>query len=199
MSPTDSRRSKTDQADGRGDEASLAETAGEETTADEQAANNTSEAQDVATLREELAQVREHALRAQAELENFRKRSRRDMQEELRYANLPLLRDLLPVWDNIHRAADAAKDSAEAEPLVAGVRMVAQLLEDVFRQHHCTLIDALHHPFDPHRHEALSRVETAEHPPGTVVQVVRDGFELHDRVVRPAQVIIAAAPPEDSG
>ncbi|HEV3341048.1 MAG TPA: nucleotide exchange factor GrpE, partial [Pirellulales bacterium] len=105
---------------------------------------------DTAALRHELTAAKDRALRAQAELENYRKRLRKEMDDERRYAQLSLLTDLLPVYDNVSRAIQAAEKSADAGGLLAGFKMVAQQLENVLSRHHCQRIDALHKPFDPH-------------------------------------------------
>jgi molecular chaperone GrpE len=143
-------------------------------------------------LRQELEETRGRLLRAQADLENLRKRSRRELDDERRYANLPLLTDLLPVMDNVGRAIQAAEKNAEAGALLEGVRLVAQQLESVLARYHCTRIAALEAPFDPHLHQAIMQQASADHPPGTVLIVAQDGYQLHDRVLRPAQVIVSS-------
>ncbi len=144
-------------------------------------------------LRAELAGAQDRALRSQAELENYRKRAARQADEERRYANLPLMRDLLPVVDNMHRAIDAAatEKAHDAASLLEGVKMVAEQFEGVLQRHHCVRIEALNEPFDPHRHEAVSQQPSDEHPANTVLLVTQTGFQLHDRVVRPSQVIVS--------
>lgn len=154
---------------------------------------------EVETLRQELEAAKDRALRSQAELENYRKRMRREMEDERRYAQLPLLRELLPVMDNIGRALQAAGNTPDGTGLLEGVKLVAQQLDAVLTRHHCTRIDALHQPFDPHLHAAILQQPSAEHPAGTVLNVAQEGYQLHDRVVRPAQVIVSTAPPEDEG
>lgn len=151
---------------------------------------------EVDVLRQELDAAKDRALRAQAELDNYRKRARREMEDERRYAQLPLLRDLLPVIDNIGRALQAAEKSPDGAGLLDGVKLVAQQLEGVLARHHCTRIAALHQPFDPHLHEAILQQPSGDYPSGTVLQVTQEGYQLHDRVVRPAQVIVSAAPDE---
>ena len=146
-------------------------------------------------LRGELEEVKDRSLRAQAELENYRKRAARQMEEERRYANLPFLADLLPVWDNTVRAIEAAEKTPDVAKLLEGFKMVAGQLERVLTAHHCTRIQALHKPFDPHRHQAISQQPSAEYPPNTVLLVAQEGFLFHDRVVRPSQVIVSTAPP----
>lgn len=151
---------------------------------------------EVQRLREELAEAQDRALRAQAELENVMRRSRREIDERLHYANLGLIEDLLPVVDNTARAIAAAEQdkSAEAASLLSGFKMVAQQLEQALEKHGCRRIAALHQPFDPNLHAALMQQPSSEYPPGTVLQVLQAGFQLHDRVVRPAQVIVSTAP-----
>jgi molecular chaperone GrpE len=146
-------------------------------------------------LRNELEEVKDRSLRAQAELENYRKRVTRQMEEERRYASLPLLADLLPVWDNTGRAMEAAERTPDVAKLLEGFRMVAAQLERVLATHDCRRIEALHQPFDPHRHQAISQQPSAEFPPNTVLLVAQEGFLFHDRVIRPSQVIVSSAPP----
>jgi molecular chaperone GrpE len=159
-----------------------------------QAVNN-----EVEQLRLDLEAVSDRALRAQAELENYRRRVARDREDERRYADLPLLRDLLPVLDNMRRAIEAAEKTEDAPSLLEGFRLVTRQLEDVLERHHCTEIEALGRPFDPHLHEAISQQPSAEHPPGTVLLVAQPGFRLHDRVVRPSQVIVSGGAAEQEG
>ena len=136
-------------------------------------------------------------LRAQAELDNYRKRARRELDEELRYANLSLLRDLLPVLDNIQRGIAAAEKTPDASNLLDGIKMVAQSLGGTLARHHCTRIEALHKPFDPALHEAIAQQPSDQFAPHTVIAVAQDGYVLYDRVVRPAQVVVCTAPPTD--
>lgn len=161
---------------------------------------NTPEADDRAAepLRAELDEAKDRELRLQAELENVRRRAARELHDERRYANLPLMRDLLPVLDNLDRAVDAAEKSHDGAGLLEGVKIVARQLSEVLQRHHCVPIETLHQPFDPHRHEAILQQPSAEHPPGTVLLVTQGGFQLHDRVVRPSQVIIACEAPSDA-
>lgn len=156
-------------------------------------------AQDLDQLQQQLEESRERQLRLQADWENYRKRARRELEEERRYANQYLLRDLLPVLDNIRRAMTAAEKAPETGGLLDGFKMVAQQLENVLAQHECRKIEALHKPFDPNIHEAITQQPSADFPPNTVLMVVQDGYQLHDRVVRPAQVIVSASPATAAG
>jgi len=142
-------------------------------------------------LRQELEAARDRALRAQAELDNFRKRMRREMEDERRYACQPLLRDLLSVVDNIGRAAKAAEAAQDSGALLQGVKLVEQQLDGLLRQYECRRIEAAGAPFDPNLHAAVTVVPTPGLPPNTVVEVVQAGYLLHDRVLRPAQVVVS--------
>ncbi|MBX7168522.1 MAG: nucleotide exchange factor GrpE [Pirellulales bacterium] len=148
---------------------------------------------EIEQLKQELATAQDRVLRATAEMENMRRRLQRELEDERRYANLYLLRDLLPVIDNLDRAIAAAEKNPDATGLLEGVRMISQLLRQALVQHHCAEIVALHQPFDPNLHQAILQQPTTDHAPNTVIQVVVPGYQLHDRVVRPAQVIVAQA------
>ena len=143
-----------------------------------------------------LADAEGRAMRAQAELENFRKRMRREMEDSQRYAAMPMLRDLLPVVDDMQRAIAAAEKSEDAAGLLAGVKMVESRLRSVLEQHACRRIEAEGAAFDPAMHEAILMQPTTEYEPGQVMQVTQQGYQLHDRVIRPAQVIVAKATEE---
>lgn len=150
---------------------------------------------EIETLRGELEDSKDRLLRAMADLENYRRRVHREMDDQRRHANTQLIRDLLPVIDNLERALAAADKGGESAGLTQGVRMVVQQLEAALTQHGCVRIEAQGQAFDPNLHEAVLQQPSADYPPGTVIQVVRPGFRLHDRVVRASQVIVAAAAP----
>lgn len=139
----------------------------------------------------EVGELQDRLLRLQAELENFRKRARREYDDAQRYREIDLLRDLLPVLDNVNRAIDAANRSDDIEGLRAGFRMTAQQLEKLLSSHGCTVIPTDGTPFDPTVHDAIQEQPVPGTAAGTVVATVSPGFRLHDRVVRPAQVIVA--------
>ncbi len=178
-----------------GREATSQETAADQLAAEMAAAAEKAREEETSplrSLRTELQEAKDRALRIQAELENYRRRAAREMQEERRYANLSLMRDLLPVLDNMARAIEAAEKTHDAAGLLEGVKMVGRQLEEVLQRHQCVRIQALHEPFDPHLHEAISQQPSDEHPVGTVVLETQTGFQLHDRVVRPSQVIVSS-------
>src|SRR5690606_37062187 len=133
----------------------------------------------------------EMLMRAQAELDNYRKREAREREDDARYRALPLARDLLAVIDNLERAVAAGRKTDNVEDVVQGVEMVARQLVDVLAQHHVLPIPAEGEPFDPHQHDAISQIPTNEHPPLTILQEAERGYMLHDRVLRPSKVIVA--------
>jgi molecular chaperone GrpE len=130
-------------------------------------------------------------LRAQAELQNFRRRAQKEAEETRQYQALPVARDLLPALDNLHRALAAAEASGSVKDLVNGVQLVAKQIEAALGRHGLVPIDSTGKPFDPNLHQAIQQVQTDEHPPMTVVQEVERGFTLKDRVVRPSTVIVS--------
>jgi molecular chaperone GrpE len=139
----------------------------------------------------QLRDAEDRVLRAQAELENFRKRSRREYEDALRYREIDLLRDLLPVLDTVRRAIDASETTADVDSLRAGFRMTAQQMEKVLETHGCKTIETDGKPFDPTVHDAMLQQVVPGVAAGTVVGVASKGYRLHDRVVRPAQVIVS--------
>mgnify|MGYP003326398266 CR=1 FL=1 len=138
-----------------------------------------------------LKEAEDRLLRTQAELENFRKRSRREYEDAQKYREIDLLRDLLPVLDNVLRAVEASEKTADVESLKAGFRMTAQQIEKLLDAHGCKTIETDGQTFDPAVHDAILQQVVADAKPGTIVGTASRGYRLHDRVVRPAQVIVA--------
>jgi molecular chaperone GrpE len=150
-------------------------------------------------LRAELAALRDRHLRLQAEFDNFRKRQQREREDAHRQAKERLLRELPDVLDNLERAQrhSGAADAAP-ESLAQGVELVSRQLREILGRFGAEPMTALGAPFDPHRHEAMSRVPTAGDPPdGTVVEEMRRGWLLDGRVLRPALVAVATLPDEE--
>ena len=146
-------------------------------------------------LRRTAAEADKRVLQAQAEAENFRKRMRRDYEDQLKFAALPMVADLLQVRDNLHRAIEAARSGAEGDVetggLVDGVSMVAKQFDDTLAKFGVKEIPAEGELFDPNVHEAVSQIPSPDHAEGTVAHVAAAGFQMHDRVVRPAQVVVS--------
>jgi len=150
----------------------------------------------VAALRDELAAAQDRTLRMQAEIENLRRRHTRELQEVQKYAPLPLAKDLLSVRDNLQRAIEAAEKVDDASSLLEGVRMVVVQLDGVLQQHGIQEIAAVGEAFNPDRHEAIGTQPSTEHPAGIIIGLAQTGFMIHDRVIRPALVMVSSGPPE---
>lgn len=133
-------------------------------------------------------------LRQSAELENLKKRTARERDEAIRFANEYLIKDLLPVLDNLERAIAHAKGGDGGQPLVEGVEMVLNGFLNVLTRHGVAQVTAVGQPFDPVKHEAMAQMETDQHLPNTVVEEHHKGYLLNDRLLRPALVSIAKAP-----
>ncbi len=143
--------------------------------------------------RETLAKLKdqhERTLRAVADLDNHRKRVQREREEQAKFGQEKLLKDLLPVVDNFDRALEHARSATDLEAVKSGVAMMKKLFEDTLARHGVKAFSALGQPFDPKLHDAMQTVESDE-APGTVVMEVVRGFMLHDRLMRPAMVGVA--------
>ncbi len=154
---------------------------------------------DLSALRDKAAEAdtfKDRYLRSVAELENYRRRAARERQEERQYANQALLEKLLPALDNLDMALSAmsSPQGAGLDSLKMGVEMVLGQLKGVLRDAGLEEVDAVGQPFDPAWHEAVSQRETAEVPEGSVVQQLRKGYRLQQRLLRPASVVVARAP-----
>lgn len=149
-------------------------------------------------LSAELASANERLLRLQAEMQNLRNRTSREIADERKYAALPVVTDLLPVIDNINRAIGAAEKAGEADNLLAGFRLVNQQLQTLLVRNECVEIPAENEVFDPNFHQAILQQPSADVPAGNVMMVTQTGYRMHDRVVRPAQVIVSAGPTTDA-
>lgn len=167
----------------------------------EQGARRKDTAAELEQLRQQLeAKEREarenydRLLRQVAELENFKKRMAREKSEAIRYANENIIKDLLPVLDNLERAVDHAKGGGNGRLLLEGVEMVLKGFLDALNKYGVTQISAKGESFDPERHEAIAQVESKEHEPNTVVEEHHKGYYLLDRLLRPPLVSVAKPP-----
>ncbi|EGK12657.1 nucleotide exchange factor GrpE [Kroppenstedtia eburnea] len=156
-------------------------------------------------LQEELERAKEEAnrwkkeadenyeglLRARADLENFRRRTRKDQQELAKYAAAPLVESLLPVIDNLERALDAGAKSEEAEALHKGVEMISRQLLQTLEEHGLSPIEAEGKEFNPHEHNAVMQVEADGVESGMVVEELQKGYRFKERVIRPSMVKVS--------
>ena len=150
-------------------------------------------------LRQKAAQADAHwerIVRLTADLENFRKRSVREKQEAVRFANASLMEKLLPTLDSFEMALAAAHSAEERsiESFRTGMSMVQDQFRSALAEAGLEEIEATGQPFDPKWHEAVSQVESAEVPEGRVLQQVRKGYKLRERLIRPASVVVSKGP-----
>jgi len=147
-------------------------------------------------LREQLSESGDRLMRLQADFENFRKRAAREREESHHFGAQNLVKDLLSVVDNLDRAIDHARQSGggDLEGLLQGVELVHRELLGVFEKHHVTTVDALGKAFDPSIHEAIAQAPDGSVQPNTVIDELQKGYQLRDRLVRPARVVVAKAP-----
>jgi molecular chaperone GrpE len=161
-------------------------------------ANEASPSSDLEALRAELADKQDRLLRALAETDNVKRRAQREKDDYVRFANESLLRDLIPVLDNLDRALDAARAAASAGSLLEGVELIQREMLKVLERAGVTRYSAVGSAFDPTRHEAIARVVSAEAAPDTVISESLPGYSLNGRVLRPALVAVATAPDENA-
>ncbi|MES2705370.1 MAG: nucleotide exchange factor GrpE [Verrucomicrobiota bacterium] len=140
----------------------------------------------------EVAQWKDVAHRSAAELDNYRKRMAREMQDSLRYANAGLLESLLPVLDNFDYGMQAAKAESEGSNLYLGLSMVLRQIQDFLKDNHVEEIVAVGSKFDPNLHEAVSQQASDQAAEGVILQQTRKGYKLRDRLLRPASVIVSS-------
>ena len=150
---------------------------------------------DLAKARDEAKQAQDRWLRERADLENVKRRAAKEKADLAKFASEGVLRDLLPVVDNLERAIAHAED--QNDPLLAGVKLVLKSLHDVLTRYGVTRVQARGALFDPAEHEAMAQVESAVHEPNAVVDEHQAGYRLHDRLLRPAMVTVAKAPSPD--
>lgn len=158
----------------------------------------------LAAAQREAGEARDRALRALAELENYRRRADKERQDTAKYAVAAFARDVLPVVDNLRRGLDSVTAEArKAEPtlesLACGVELTERELLTAFERHGIVRIDPKGEAFDPNLHQAMMEVEDASVASGTVVLVMQAGYTLHDRLLRPALVGVAKGGSADAG
>ena len=138
--------------------------------------------------------MREQLLRIAADFDNFRKRSRKEIDEVRRRTIEDTLREVLPIVDNLERAADAMTDATEVSAVADGVQMVLRGFEEIANRLGLKRVPAVGQQFDPTCHDAMQQEETEEHAPGTIVAEVVPGYYLGERLLRPAMVVVAKPP-----
>lgn len=147
-----------------------------------------------AELKAEVGKLKDQLLRTAADYDNFRKRTRKDLQEARRKGQETALLEVLPVADNLERALAATNQSTDVSSVIEGLQMVLKGLEDALQRLGVERVQALGMPFDPALHEAIQHRETDETPPGTVVDEMMSGYRLGEKLLRAAMVAVAKAP-----
>lgn len=166
-----------------------------DTTADAEEAVEASETggdDPVKQLEKEKAALENSLLRAKADYQNLQRRSAADRLDAVRFANAELMRSLLVVADDFERALEAGQAHQGSEAVTDGIRIVYDHFLKALKDQGLEPIESLHQPFDPTIHEALMQRPTESHPRGTVVEEVAKGYRLHERVIRPAKVVVAS-------
>lgn len=158
----------------------------------------------IAELEAEVAKLKDAYIRAHADMENLRKRTAAELEQKLKYAQQPLASAILPVADNLRRAlgavpqGEAAADDA-IRNLIVGLEMTEKELLDALARNQVKPVPGVGAPFDPHLHQAVQEVEDPEVPTGTVVQVFQTGYQIHDRLLRAAMVVVSKGGPKGQG
>lgn len=143
---------------------------------------------------DELDLHREAMLRMQAEMDNLRKRLIRDLEKSRRFALEDIMKDLLQVRDSLERGLDMASPTSTVESLIEGKALTLKMLTKVMNDHGLEVIDPVGQPFDPELHQAMTLQPAAEQDENTVLEVLQKGYKLHDRLIRPAMVVVSRKP-----
>jgi molecular chaperone GrpE len=152
------------------------------------------ESEAVASAQTEVAKMRDAMLRMQAETENTRKRLTRELERARKLALERFMRDLLDVRDSLERGLEIDRDAASVDALIEGQQLTLKMLKKVMQDHHLEVIDPTGEPFDPESHEAMTVLPSADHDENTVLEVIQKGYRLHERLVRPARVVVSRKP-----
>lgn len=145
-------------------------------------------------LQADLDRFRDLALRSQADFENYKKRTTREKDEAVRYANSSLLERLMPIVDNFELGLEASRGEGETSPVFSGMSMVLKQLMDFLTEQGLQPIDAAGQKFDPNLHEAIAHEASEQFPEGVVIRQTRRGYRMKDRLLRPSSVVVSSGP-----
>jgi len=148
----------------------------------------------VAGLQADLDRFRDLAMRSQADFENYKKRSAREKEEAIKYANASLLEKLVSIVDHFELGLEAARGENEKSPIYSGMSLVLKQLQDFLAENGLQPIDAVGQEFDPNLHEAIAHEPSDEIPEGAVIRQTRRGYRLKDRLLRPSAVVVSSGP-----
>lgn len=150
-------------------------------------------------LEKEKNELKDQSLRSHAETENFKKRLTREKEDFAKYSNEKAVKEILPVIDNLERAVGHAKEVGEGGALIEGVEMTLDLFQKALARLGVSPVDAMGETFDPERHEAVQQIESADHEPNIVISEFQKGYMLHERLIRPAMVVVSSQSSKKKG
>lgn len=148
----------------------------------------------VEAAQREVAKMRDAMLRMQAETENTRKRLTRELERSRRMALERVMKDLLQVRDTLERGLEVDPESTTVDALIEGQALTLRMLDKVLQDHNLEVVDPSGELFDPELHEAMTVLPSPNHDENTVIEVIQKGFRLHDRLIRPARVVVSSKP-----
>ena len=147
---------------------------------------------------EKETEIRNQMLRIAADFDNFRKRTQKEKSDLVRYGNENLLREILPVIDNFERAVEHARKAKDVESITQGIELILSQLNSALSRFGLSTKPAKGQAFDPTLHEAVSHLESKDHPAGSVIDEHQRAYFLHDKLIRPALVTVSKAPSEET-
>lgn len=160
--------------------------------------------EDFARMQQELEEARAESsaatdklMRLAAEFDNYKKRNIKEQETVRKYAVQNLIKELLPILDNLERAINSANESKDTDSLIDGIKMVLKQLYNVLEKEGVSEIKAVGEIFDPNFHEAVAHVPSNEYPENVIIEEFQKGYILHDRVIRPAMVAVSKGPTEE--
>src|SRR5947209_4009209 len=164
------------------------------TVGDKPAPPTAEEEDPITSLQADLDRFRDLAMRSQADFENYKKRSAREKDDAIKYANRNLLENLVSIVDNFELGLEAARGEGGTSPVFAGMNLVLKQLQDLLADNGVQAIDAVGQKFDPHLHEAIAHEPSDEFPEETVIRQTRRGYKIKDRLLRPSTVVVSSGP-----
>lgn len=153
--------------------------------------------QALAAKADEVKNLNDRYLRLAAEFENYKRLAQRDQREQAKFANENILKELLPVIDNLQRAVNFSKSVTGCDQLIEGVQLTLKQFIETLSKFGIKQITSIGEPFDPSRHQAVATIPSNDQPEHTIIQEHQPGYLLHDRILRAAMVTVAAAPREE--
>ncbi|WP_022665294.1 nucleotide exchange factor GrpE [Desulfospira joergensenii] len=184
-------KSKTKPKDKKEEKDSAKKEAAPKDSEKEQVKNGQEEENGIESLKEQLSAEKDRALRLSAEFENYKKRKQREIDDFKKFANETVFRQFLSVVDNLERAITSAEENPDQESLLEGVKLTLKEIMKLFETYNVKPVEAENQPFDPNFHQAVTQEETDKVPDNTVINVLQKGYLLHDRLIRPAMVVVS--------